>query len=278
MNNNIINSNFNFLNNNNNNLNNNFNNLNNNIINDNFSIFDNNNFNNNNNNMNNNFNNNNYDNTFNNENINYNNDLNQNNLNENDNNCEDDEIDRDLLEFLIELAPFNTKEEIIEKIYECNYDIDEVISSLMVEVKEDDSPKESSKLKYLINYKNYNSSNESNKSTKRKKKSNKKLNYKIDQNFISDCLRKYSDEKKIDLHGARLPEAMLIVKKKIEMMRRIIEEYDLQNGIKLKIITGKGIHSPGQKPVLRPNILSWLKKRGYSVDESDPGALTITII
>ena len=69
----------------------------------------------------------------------------------------------------------------------------------------------------------------------------------------------------------------LIVKKKIEMMKRIIEENDLQNGLELAIITGRGIHSPGQIPVLRPNISRWLKRQNYSVNESDPGALYVTI-
>ena len=70
---------------------------------------------------------------------------------------------------------------------------------------------------------------------------------------------------------------MLIVKKKIEMMKRIIEENDLQNGLELVIVTGRGIHSPGQIPVLRPNILHWLKRQKYSVNESDPGALYVKI-
>ena len=144
-------------------------------------------------NLNNNFingnnNNNNFDNNFNNKDINYNNEQTENKLN--DNNCEEDDIDSDFLDFLIELAPFNTKEEIIEKIYEYNYDIDKVISNLLVEVKEEDSPKENSRLKFLMNSNKFYSNNESNKNTKRKNKANKKFNYKIDENLISDFLKK----------------------------------------------------------------------------------------
>ena len=147
----------------------------------------------------------------------------------------------------------------------------------MVEVKEEDSPKENSRLKFLMNSDKFYSNNESNKNTKRKNKTNKKFNYKIDENLISDFLKKNADCKRIDLHGYRLAEAMLIVKKKIEMMKRIIEENDLQNGLELIIVTGRGIHSPGQIPVLRPNILRWLKRQKYSVNESDPGALYVKI-
>jgi hypothetical protein len=212
LNNNIINSNFNIQNNNSNDDFSIFNNLitNTNITNENYNNLNNNYINGNNNNcsnLNNNFinGNNNNNNNFNN----YNNEQTENELN--DNNCQEDDIDSDLLQFLIELAPFNTKEEIIEKIYEYNYDIDKVISNLLIEVKEEDSPKEDSKLKFLINSNKFNSNDEGNKNTKRKikTKANKILKYNIDERKISEFLRKNGDNKKIDLHGFRLSEAML---------------------------------------------------------------------
>jgi DNA-nicking Smr family endonuclease len=110
-----------------------------------------------------------------------------------------------------------------------------------------------------------------------KTKANKILKYNIDENKVSEFLRKNGDNKRIDLHGFRLSEAMLIVKKKIEMMKKIIKENDLQNGLGLSIITGQGIHSPGHIPILRPNILHWLKRQKYQVDESDPGKLYVII-
>ena len=50
-------------------------------------------------------------------------------------NIEEEKIDDNLLNFLIELAPFNTAEEIKQKIFDFNFDIDKVISSLIDDFK-----------------------------------------------------------------------------------------------------------------------------------------------
>jgi DNA-nicking Smr family endonuclease len=210
---------------------------------------------------------------------------------EDDYNDEGDEIDDNLLKFLIEIAPFNTAEEIIEKIIEYNHDIDRVISSLLSEeVKEKNIDKKNDENKFN-NLKNlYNSSigNDINYRRKRKRGKRKKgKKYRKNNGNNTEVFRKYSEYKvlefleknknnwRIDLHGFKLSESMIIVKKKLEEMENLVKIK--KRDILLIIVTGRGNHSPGNKPVLRPNILRFLKSRKYDINERDPGALYVTI-
>jgi DNA-nicking Smr family endonuclease len=210
---------------------------------------------------------------------------------EDDYNDEGDEIDDNLLKFLIEIAPFNTAEEIIEKIIEYNHDIDRVISSLLSEeVKEKSIDKKNDENKFN-NLKNlYNSSigNDINYRRKRKRGERKKgKKYRKNNGNNTETFRKYSEYKvlefleknknnwRIDLHGFKLSESMIIVKKKLEEMENLVKIK--KRDILLIIVTGRGNHSPDNKPVLRPNILRFLKSRKYDINERDPGALYVTI-
>ena len=93
-------------------------------------------------------------------------------------------------------------------------------------------------------------------------------------NFF-EFLEKNKNKNRIDLHGFKLSESMFIVKEKLEQMEKIVKE---KGGPQLLIIvTGRGNHSPGGKPILRPNILRWLKRNKYDVNEKDPGALYVLI-
>ena len=183
------------------------------------------------------------------------------------------EDDDDVLNFLIELAPFNTKEEIHQKLIEFNFDVDKVISNLLGELEPNDSKENDNKNKIndYLNDDNF-------KKIKRKTKKNlnnkpKYINY--DDGKVFEFLEKNKNKNRIDLHGFKLSESMFIVKEKLEQMEKIVRE---KGGPQLLIIvTGRGNHSPGGKPILRPNILRWLKRNKYDVNEKDPGALYVLI-
>ena len=183
------------------------------------------------------------------------------------------EDDDDVLNFLIELAPFNTKEEIHQKLIEFNFDVDKVISNLLGELEPNDSKENDNKNKIndYLNDDNF-------KKIKRKTKKNlnnkpKYINY--DDGKVFEFLEKNKNKNRIDLHGFKLSESMFIVKEKLEQMEKIVKE---KGGPQLLIIvTGRGNHSPGGKPILRPNILRWLKRNKYDVNEKDPGALYVLI-
>ena len=195
------------------------------------------------------------------------------NQEENNANIEDEKIDDNLLNFLIELAPFNTAEEIEQKIIDFNFDIDKVISSLIEDYKPDESIKEKNN---IDNYSN--KFNELKSSLNKKGRGNKKdkVKYrKYDEYKVLEFLEKNKNKQRIDLHGFKLSESMIIVKKKIEEMENLVKTIKCEK--LLIIVTGRGNHSPGNKPVLRPNILRWLKRNNYSVNEKDPGALYVLI-
>ena len=183
------------------------------------------------------------------------------------------EDDDDVLNFLIELAPFNTKEEIHQKLIEFNFDVDKVISNLLGELEPNDSKENDNKNK-INNYLN----DDNFKKIKRKTKKNlnnkpKYINY--DDGKVFEFLEKNKNKNRIDLHGFKLSESMFIVKEKLEQMEKIVKE---KGGPQLLIIvTGRGNHSPGGKPILRPNILRWIKRNKYDVNEKDPGALYVLI-
>eukprot|EP00184_Porphyridium_aerugineum_P008438 CAMPEP_0184691794 /NCGR_PEP_ID=MMETSP0313-20130426/527_1 /TAXON_ID=2792 /ORGANISM="Porphyridium aerugineum, Strain SAG 1380-2" /LENGTH=284 /DNA_ID=CAMNT_0027149559 /DNA_START=68 /DNA_END=922 /DNA_ORIENTATION=- len=77
----------------------------------------------------------------------------------------------------------------------------------------------------------------------------------------------------IDLHGLYVEEALDQTEKRIGEL-----EADGKNkGNSMKIITGRGNHSEDNVAKIRPAVLDMLKKKGYQVDESDPGSYTITL-
>ena len=98
---------------------------------------------------------------------------------------------------------------------------------------------------------------------------------KYDEYKVLEFLEKNKNKQRIDLHGFKLSESMIIFKKKLEEMEQIVKENKVEK--LLIIVTGRGNHSPGNKPVLRPNILRWLKSKNYNVNEKDPGALYVLI-
>ena len=87
-----------------------------------------------------------------------------------------------------------------------------------------------------------------------------------------------SNNKEIDLHGLRVDESKAIINSKIEILRQKKIEDNLKS-IDLTIITGTGSHSEGGKPVLYPELLSWLKaKNKIKVNgRLEEGAIYITI-
>ena len=71
--------------------------------------------------------------------------------NENDDNIKlekEKNLDNDILKSLIELAPFNTEEEIKEKIIFYNYDYDKVVTSLLDNSKSENSIEENDENKF----------------------------------------------------------------------------------------------------------------------------------
>ena len=195
---------------------------------------------------------------------------------EKENEKDKEKIDEDeedhVLKFLIELAPFNTKEEIKQKLIEFNFDVDKVISNLLGELDSNDSKEGENKNK-INNYLN----DDNFKKGKRKKINiDKKPKYrKYDDDKVFEFLEKNKNKNRIDLHGFKLSESMFIVKEKLEQMKMIVKE--IGGPQLLIIVTGRGNHSPGGKPILRPNILRWLKRNNYDVNEKDPGALYVVI-
>lgn len=75
--------------------------------------------------------------------------------------------------------------------------------------------------------------------------------------FVEAYSKRFSNNT-LNLHFLRLKEARrcvdIFLDEHINSVRRNIRE--------LQIITGRGKHSPGGIPVLRPAILSYLKERG----------------
>lgn len=215
-----------------------------------------------------------------------NNNINKINIENEDNNNIEKEKDNDdnVLNFLIELAPFNTVEEIEEKIILYNFDYDKVIASLLDNYKSDNNANQESDDKNKFNYLK---SSLKNKKEKRRKKEKREKKDKIekdegerryrkyDEYKVLEFLEKNKNKQRIDLHGFKLSESMIIVKKKLEEMEQIVKENKVEK--LLIIVTGRGNHSPGNKPVLRPNILRWLKSKNYNVNEKDPGALYVLI-
>ena len=186
---------------------------------------------------------------------------------------DEEKVNDDVLNFLIELAPFHTREEIEQKMISLNFDIDRVISNLLDESNESNSNPKQEKNNNQINIDN---NYKDIKRPKKQKKPKEKRQYREYNEYnVLEFLEKNKFKQRIDLHGFKLSESMIIVKKKLEEMEKIARETKSQK--LLIIVTGRGNHSPGGKPVLRPNILRWLKRQKYEVNERDPGALYVLI-
>ena len=186
---------------------------------------------------------------------------------------DEEKVDDDVLNFLIELAPFHTREEIEQKMISLNFDLDRVISNLLDESNESNSNPKQEKNNNQINLDN---NFKDIKRPKKQKKQKEKRQYREYNEYnVLEFLEKNKFKQRIDLHGFKLSESMIIVKKKLEEMEKIARETKSQK--LLIIVTGRGNHSPGGKPVLRPNILRWLKRQKYEVNERDPGALYVLI-
>jgi DNA-nicking Smr family endonuclease len=102
-------------------------------------------------------------------------------------------------------------------------------------------------------------------------------NNKSYNNIALDFLGKIQYKQKIDLHGKKLVESKTFLQQKLKEAEEFVRENKNKVIILLLIITGRGKHSPGNKPVLRPNILKWLKDNNYNVIEEYSGAVKVLI-
>ena len=102
-------------------------------------------------------------------------------------------------------------------------------------------------------------------------------NNKSYNNIALDFLGKIQYKQKIDLHGKKLGESKTFLQQKLKESEEFVRENKNEVIILLLIITGRGKHSPGNKPVLRPNILKWLKDNNYNVIEEYSGAIKVLI-
>ena len=118
---------------------------------------------------------------------------------------------------------------------------------------------------------------ENNKSYNLKKAEDEKKIRKYSNNIALDFLGKIQYKQKIDLHGKKLVESKTFLQQKLKEAEEFVRENKNKVIILLLIITGRGKHSPGNKPVLRPNILKWLKDNNYNVIEEYSGAIKVLI-
>ena len=118
---------------------------------------------------------------------------------------------------------------------------------------------------------------ENNKSYNLKKAEDERKIRKYSNNISLDFLGKIQYKQKIDLHGKKLVESKTFLQQKLKEAEEFVRENKNMVIILLLIITGRGKHSPGNKPVLRPNILKWLKDNNYNVIEEYSGAIKVLI-
>ena len=89
-------------------------------------------------------------------------------------------------------------------------------------------------------------------------------------------MNKKSDENTLDLHLLHVPEAIketqafLSERKKHKNRNKI-------SSLKVKIVTGKGMHSVNGKPILKPSISFYLEKENYCFREVNSGMLEVTL-
>ena len=118
---------------------------------------------------------------------------------------------------------------------------------------------------------------ENNKSYNLKKAEDERKIRKYSNDMALDFLGKIQYKQKIDLHGKKLVESKTFLQQKLKEAEEFVRENKNKVIILLLIITGRGKHSPGNKPVLRPNILKWLKDNNYNVIEEYSGAIKVLI-
>ena len=118
---------------------------------------------------------------------------------------------------------------------------------------------------------------ENNKSYNLKKAEDERKIRKYSNNIALDFLGKIQYKQKIDLHGKKLVESKTFLQQKLKEAEEFVRENKNKVIILLLIITGRGKHSPGNKPVLKPNILKWLKDNNYNVIEEYSGAFKVLI-
>jgi len=118
---------------------------------------------------------------------------------------------------------------------------------------------------------------ENNKSYNLKKAEDERKIRKYSNNIALDFLGKIQYKQKIDLHGKKLVESKTFLQQKLKEAEEFVRENKNKVIILLLIITGRGKHSPGNKPVLRPNILKWLKDNNYNIIEEYSGAIKVLI-
>ena len=118
---------------------------------------------------------------------------------------------------------------------------------------------------------------ENNKSYNLKKAEDERKIRKYSNNISLDILGKIQYKQKIDLHGKKLGESKTFLQQKLKESEEFVRENKNEVIILLLIITGRGKHSPGNKPVLKPNILKWLKDNNYNVIEEYSGAFKVLI-
>ena len=118
---------------------------------------------------------------------------------------------------------------------------------------------------------------ENNKSYNLKKAEDERKIRKYSNNISLDILGKIQYKQKIDLHGKKLGESKTFLQQKLKESEEFVRENKNEVIILLLIITRRGKHSPGNKPVLRPNILKWLKDNNYNVIEEYSGAIKVLI-
>ena len=107
----------------------------------------------------------------------------------------------------------------------------------------------------------------------------KKMQKFIENNKDREIDNKYNLKyQTIDVHGLNLNESKLIIAKKIEKLKDLKNEYELNN-IFFEIITGKGLHSKNNERVLFPNLLEWLNNSyKFKLKKDDlNGIITIII-
>jgi len=125
----------------------------------------------------------------------------------------DNKIDDNILKFLIELAPFNTSEEIQHKMKYFNYDIDKAISSLLGDDSNSNITEEKDISQPIYVDKKRNKYSKYERKTK-----------KFDEKKVLEFIEKNKNKNRIDLHGFHLSESMFIVKNKLEEMEKIVKE------------------------------------------------------
>lgn len=79
-------------------------------------------------------------------------------------------------------------------------------------------------------------------------------------------VKKLPVQKELDLHNVKYEEAIAQTRDFIDFCRR--------NKIrKVRIVTGKGLHSPGGKSIIRPAVIDELKKNSFiSLIDTNPKA------